>query len=300
MESIREREGESYRQQLGEWRKVEVINQKLLAIAEKERQERMRREYAAHMSELGMSVVCEKEEVVEVRECNNGEIEGEGEGVSQEKDEQCGERTLSSSDVSSSSATPVATHQNTPFEAGCVSDQTPPSATLQTPPPAGPSRSASPELITLSEITSTTLPPHSTHPPNHHTQDYIITPQDDVVTETRSSSVDSGHSSNCNLGNSIGSSQGNSLVNGCHVDNSTGDDSLVEWNGHSGMELGPEVGDEVTSSSGTIVADTAEEMREGEGEGEERELELDVKGRMFADELFKIDKDIPRCDRDYW
>lgn len=36
---------------------------------------------------------------------------------------------------------------------------------------------------------------------------------------------------------------------------------------------------------------------EGEGEGVE---ELDEKGQLFADELVKIDKDIPRCDRDYW
>ena len=44
-----------------------------------------------------------------------------------------------------------------------------------------------------------------------------------------------------------------------------------------------------------------ERREEEDGEGkEEGEMELDEKGRQFADELVKIDKDIPRCDRDYW
>ena len=49
----------------------------------------------------------------------------------------------------------------------------------------------------------------------------------------------------------------------------------------------------------------------GGGEGGDRESDpvddgfgeeefLDSKGQAFAEELFKIDKDIPRCDRDYW
>lgn len=29
-------------------------------------------------------------------------------------------------------------------------------------------------------------------------------------------------------------------------------------------------------------------------------LKLDSKGKLFAKELYNIDKDIPRCDRDYW
>ena len=28
--------------------------------------------------------------------------------------------------------------------------------------------------------------------------------------------------------------------------------------------------------------------------------QLDKRGRLFCEELFMIDKDIPRCDRDYW
>ena len=290
-ESIRARERENYTEQLEQWRKIEVIHLRLLAIAERERQERMRREYAAHMCELGMSVVGV------VREGNDGEIEGQGKeargegGVEEE------------SENSSSTATPVATQENTPFRKRCVSDQTPPTDTPQTPPQTPPqehpSRSASPELIasetSLTQSTTSPLPsPHTPHPQTHPSEDYIITLQNDIVTKTRSSSVDSGHSSS-NLGNSIGSSQGNGLVNGCHGNEHVGEDS-TEWNGDScGMELGQEGGEELALSTLTIVPDAAAEEEEGEGE-----TELDGKGRMFADELFKIDKDIPRCDRDYW
>ena len=52
-----------------------------------------------------------------------------------------------------------------------------------------------------------------------------------------------------------------------------------------------------------------EERERGEERGEGREKGtdsdaseelLDSTGQIFAEELFKIDKDIPRCDRDYW
>ena len=29
-------------------------------------------------------------------------------------------------------------------------------------------------------------------------------------------------------------------------------------------------------------------------------VKLDAKGQWFVQELFNIDKDVPRCDRDYW
>ena len=303
-ESIRAREGESYRQELEEWRKVEVVHLRLLAVAEIARQERMRREYAAHMSELGIKRIAE----LPGREGNDG---GEGEGGEEEGGEGGGgeERGEVGEGASSHerSATPIVAQDSVPFE-GCGSTQTPPTDT----PLAHSLRNSPPELITLTEHTSPPLPssPYTTTPQTHPPQTYIIPPQNDVVSKTRSSSVDSGHSSNCNLGNSIGSSHGNGLVNGCHADEHTGDDSLVEWSGDSsGMDPGLEGGEELAQSTLTIVPDGREgehreEEEEGEkereGEGEEGGLELDERGRLFADELLKIDKDIPRCDRDYW
>ena len=43
-----------------------------------------------------------------------------------------------------------------------------------------------------------------------------------------------------------------------------------------------------------------EEGREGGTDSDASEELLDSTGQIFAEELFKIDKDIPRCDRDYW
>ena len=41
-------------------------------------------------------------------------------------------------------------------------------------------------------------------------------------------------------------------------------------------------------------------VKEGEEEEEVEEVPVDTKTQAFIDELSKIDKDIPRCDRDYW
>jgi hypothetical protein len=300
-ERIRAHEKESYKREVEEWKKVEVVHVRLLAVAERERQERMRREYASHMSELGVKRIAE----LAPREGNDGGDEGAEKGNGgggEEEEHEGGEEEMGEvvGGVSSSegAATPMAVQDHTNFEEGCGPTQPPPT---DTPLAAHSSQNTSSELITFTEITqSTTSPlpsPNTTPPQTHPPQSYIIPPHNDIITKTRSNSVDSGHSSNCNLGNRTGSSShGNVLVNGCHADEHVEEeDSLVEWNGDgSGMDLGLEGREGLTQSTLTIVPDGTVAVEEGE------EMVLDERGRLFADELLKIDKDIPRCDRDYW
>ena len=80
-------------------------------------------------------------------------------------------------------------------------------------------------------------------------------------------------------------------------------DSEVE-NGVSSAELAV-----VMEAIAQVEEEEREERERGEERGEGREKGtdsdaseelLDSTGQIFAEELFKIDKDIPRCDRDYW
>ena len=74
-----------------------------------------------------------------------------------------------------------------------------------------------------------------------------------------------------------------------------------------------EVGNGVGSAELAVIMETIAQVEEEEREKRERaegrekgadsdasEELLDGTGQVFAEELFKIDKDIPRCDRDYW
>ena len=74
-----------------------------------------------------------------------------------------------------------------------------------------------------------------------------------------------------------------------------------------------EVGNGVGSAELAVIMETIVQVEEEEreererGEGREKGADsdaseelLDSTGQVFAEELFKIDKDIPRCDRDYW
>ena len=293
-ERIRTRAAESYREEMEEWKKVEVVHLRLLAVAEKERQERMKREYASHMSELGVKRIGElgpREEDVD----GGDEGASEGGGGEEGKGEE-GEGVLSGE----CSTTPIAAEDTAHSSEGCGFTQASPTG-IPSPAAHSSQNATSSELITFTEITQSTVsssplpsPQKTTPPQTHPPQSYIIPPQNDVITKTRSSSVDSGHSSNCNLGNGIGSSHGNVIVNGVYGDeHAEGVDSLVEWNGDgSGMEPGHERGEGMSTL--TIVPDSTGEGEEGE------DMELDERGRLFADELLKIDKDIPRCDRNYW
>ena len=80
-------------------------------------------------------------------------------------------------------------------------------------------------------------------------------------------------------------------------------DSEVE-NGVGSAELAV-----VMETIAQVEEEEREERERGEERGEGREKGadsdaseelLDSTGQIFAEELFKIDKDIPRCDRDYW
>ena len=251
-----------------------------------------------------------EEQVANGRE-GDGRVDDREVGRKSEGEEGEREAKNLSSQESISTVTPVPTHQDLSTHHTLIHTSSSTTATpkvLTPSPPAPPSRSPSPELHTLSDLSvitqSTASSPGTPHPPTDSVPHYIIPPQDDVITKTRSSSVDSGHSSNCNLGNSIDSSHGNNLVNGCRDDNNVGGGASVEWNGDSGgmdsrpkeLALSP-----LPTVAGPAVGERRREEREGEGEGEgEEQMELDEKGQMFAEELLKIDKDIPRCDRDYW
>ena len=83
-------------------------------------------------------------------------------------------------------------------------------------------------------------------------------------------------------------------------------DSEVE-NGVGSAELAVVM--EAIAQVEEVEEEEREERERGEERGEGREKGtdsdaseelLDSTGQIFAEELFKIDKDIPRCDRDYW
>ena len=323
MEAIQSQGSKKYSQELEEWKKVEVIHDRILKTAERERAERWKRELATHLSNTdsfkkngseGEGEGSDEGEAEEGEVVGEGEVEGEkgsqtgheetdprldghahsratsgereGEGEGEGDGVVGGSRSLLPDDESSDSVTPVPMKEHAILDTGpSPPSHTPSTSTPPLTPPSPQSQNSAPETSTLSDLSllteSTSSPLHSSQSSQH----YIISPQNDIITKTRSSSVDSGHSSNCNLGNSINSSHGNGPVNGFHSD------------GESSMEHGQEgacVSNEVTL---TVVGDSAEGEEGEEGEGE---MELDEKGRRFADELSKIDKDIPRCDRDYW
>ena len=311
-ESIRTEASGTYSQELADWKKVEVIHLRQLAAAERERAERWRRECAADTSHSGgFSLSVRKEGEGEEGGEERG-IESHGESEEEKRANQNGaedervvdeteggtERTILSSEDSSTNVTPQhdLTTLHNHHTSATITPKISPSQSAHA------SRSPSPEINTFSDLsisTTSSFPsPHTAQPSiTDSTQDYIIPPQNDVITKTRSSSIDSGHSSNCNLGNSIDSSHGNSLVNGCHAEIHVGDVPIETSNGTEPILKG---GEELALSTLTIVPDPAMETRdEGKGEGE-GEGELDEKGQLFAEELIKIDKDIPRCDRDYW
>ena len=368
-ESIRSQADESYQQELQEWRKIEVVHLRILAAAEKERQERWKRDCATHIShtdsvtfgerggEGGRGEVVDGENGVKA----NGEEEVEGELLDEQTENGCGREEEGSAAVNgesgegvvgtadcvkgslcskeSSTATLVPMEDHPDLHNGHT--HTSPSTAPHVTTPSHISRSPSPEMSTLSDISlitqSTASPfpsPHTSHKVAHN---HITSSSNDIIEKARSGSLDSGHSSGCNLGNSIGSGHGNGVMNGCHGDDSVSDDvdsTPMEWNGDSNG-LVPSQGEESGGSKSTLLATTdvvdgamegreeeeGEGEMEGEGEGEmegegereiegegeremegemEGEMELDEKGRLFAEELIKIDKDIPRCDRDYW
>ena len=289
----------------------------------------------------------------------NGEEEVEGELLDEQTENGCGREEEGSAAVNgesgegptadcvkgslcskeSSTATLVPMEDHPDLHNGHT--HTSPSTAPHVTTPSHISRSPSPEMSTLSDIslvtqsTASPLPsPHTSHKVAHN---HITSTSNDIIEKARSGSLDSGHSSGCNLGNSIGSGHGNGVMNGCHGDDSVSDDvdsTPMEWNGDSNG-LVPSQGGESGGSKSTLLATTdvvdgamegreeeeGEGEMEGEGEGEmegegereiegegeremegegEGEMELDEKGRLFAEELIKIDKDIPRCDRDYW
>lgn len=328
-ESIRAQLHESYHKEMTEWKKVEKIHLRILAAEERERQERWKREYAANMSHIGTlklrregegegggengvktedeNVECELSDELK----HNGSRRDEerqalnGSGKDEEGSEMLAENGQLTSEDFRNAVTPVPRDHS-----DCLPNGTPSSTTPHVTPPSRGSQSPSQELNSISIISqnTTSFPsPHCAHP--SHVDNYITSPQNDIVTKTRSSSVDSGHSSTGNLGNSIGSDPSNSLVNGCHGDiggrsdvNSSGDSGLLEWNRDIGMtpRQGGADGTEQVSANATEGERERNGEREGEGEGEEGGMELDEKGKQFSEELIKIDKDIPRCDRDYW
>ena len=356
-ELIRRQADESYLQEMQEWRKVEVVHRRIMAAAEKARQERWKRECATHMSHTDVFKFGEERErggeevdggengvatngdggevgeFLDVHTENGCEKEEGSAAVNGEREEEVAatadsvERSLCSKE-SSSTATPVPVQSHSDLHNGHT--HTTPGTTPRVTPPSQILRSPSPEMSTLSDLSSITQStaspfpsPQISHQPTHN---HITSTNDDVITKERSISLDSGHSSGGNLGNSIGSGHGNGVMNGCHGDNGVRNDvdsTTVEWNGDS-IGLAPSQGGESSCSKATIsdIVDGATAMEgkeEGEGEGEEEgegegegagegegkgegegEMELDEKGKRFADELVKIDKDIPRCDRDYW
>lgn len=127
-------------------------------------------------------------------------------------------------------------------------------------------RTSSPETPTLTNLpTSSPVTPSPTSPcsPLHISQN--------CTADMHDTSLDS-----CSGG-----------INGCHSDESVtvnGSVSQVESN---------------EERDGDGVGGEGDRREEG-GELEEDEEQLDEIGRHFSDELLKIDKDIPRCDRDYW
>lgn len=62
----------------------------------------------------------------------------------------------------------------------------------------------------------------------------------------------------------------------------------------------------LSTSTSTSTSGTQETTESGVGKGREEEegeevvVPVDPKSQAFMDELYKIDKDIPRCDRDFW
>ena len=324
---------------------MEEVHLRILAVAERKRQERWKRETAALLAKKCQTDGVagegegegEGEKEGEGGETNEVGLKGEQEGISGQGEEGTavngeaggddvrgvqtsanGVGGLLTREDSCSSPTPVPSEHHSHSDLHNSYDHvahapilTPPSTTpLIT--PSQTSRSPSPEVPTLSDLSiitqSTASPfpsPHSTHSLAHSPHNDVRSPQNGVVTKTRSSSVDSGHPSDSNLGDSVGSGHGNSF-NGCHGDTidggalSTLGDSMLEWNGdRSGMGTSQvEGGNKLVSSTRTLVLEG-----EGRGEVEEEkpeELVLDERGQLFAEELIKIDKDIPRCDREYW
>ena len=99
------------------------------------------------------------------------------------------------------------------------------------------------------------------------------------------------------------------LVDGTTPLKSSVQSELTDVRPSEASEVGNGVGSaELAVIMETIVQVEEEEREERErGEGREKGADsdaseelLDSTGQVFAEESFKIDKDIPRCDRDYW
>ena len=177
--------------------------------------------------------------------------------------------------------------------------------TLSSSPPLIPRNSLSDGNTILEASLNTPSLPHS--PPSPPSPHLSALPLADKA--TRKMSADSGHHSDGQHGNSMDGATLSALLPRA---------ATSEWNGDTnGMEArqGDGRGD-VERKLVTMTFQLAPEReREIDGVGgggggggakgrEERGRsvveQLDERGSLFCEELFKIDKDIPRCDRDYW
>ena len=105
------------------------------------------------------------------------------------------------------------------------------------------------------------------------------------------------------------------LVTNGYEDTRSPSPTLSSISASSSVEPSPTHSPNVSIATGQAISDDAvlpstlspkkshDHKLKSHGQGEtldKSQLQLDAKGEWFVRELFNIDKDIPRCDREFW